>query len=368
MTREFELNANLFDGLTPFAQEGRLRCSATGFTFTSNSTSLSFALAAVEKVEIRAQQQLVLRLTPENGKTATELRILARQKHFSLLCQRLKLLEHQSLSEHLFRKVREVPFAVYCTIMPIFIFSLAFFLLKTSGHLHHATPVRFDNYLGDKTNPIIEDTFTVCEDPKLNFALQKMLLSLQKPEDNFRLRVAILKTDSVNAFALPGGQMYMLGGLLAKSSDPEEVMGVLAHEIAHVEKRHSVRNLFKTAGTVFVTSAILGTGFEGLESGERLGDLTSSLMFLQYSRDFEREADMSARARLNSKGFGSRGLHQFFARDASRRKSSDWEAWLQTHPTSRERSTFFSSPQTISNGSPLPISAEEWSKINSGCL
>ena len=94
---------------------------------------------------------------------------------------------------------------------------------------------------------------------------------------------------AINAFAAPGGQVVILRGLLEKTASPEQLAGVLAHELQHVYQRHTTRAILEQTATTFLLSAISGDlsgGLAwGLEGARTLGSL-------HYSRTHEREADI----------------------------------------------------------------------------
>ena len=96
---------------------------------------------------------------------------------------------------------------------------------------------------------------------------------------------AVLATPIPNAFALPGGKLYLFSGLLAKAENPDEIAGILAHEIGHLKHRDSTRNLIYNGGTSFLIGLLFGdiTGSGALIFASR------SLVTASYSREAEAE-------------------------------------------------------------------------------
>ena len=101
------------------------------------------------------------------------------------------------------------------------------------------------------------------------------------------VQAAVLATPVPNAFALPGGKVYLFSGLLAKAENPDEIAGVLAHELGHLKHRDSTRNLIYNGGTSFLIGLLFGdiTGSGALIFASR------SLVTASYSREAEQNAD-----------------------------------------------------------------------------
>lgn len=132
----------------------------------------------------------------------------------------------------------------------------------------------------------------------------------------------------VNAFAMPGGFIVVHSGLLALAANAEEVAGVLAHEVQHVEKRHSLKAMAKSASLMVSVSMVFGD-LGGLVS------LGQDLIGLKFSRQHESEADAEGLKALVAAGIAPAGMRDFF------RKMGDKESlnlgWLSSHPASADR-------------------------------
>lgn len=132
----------------------------------------------------------------------------------------------------------------------------------------------------------------------------------------------------VNTYAMPGGFVVMHSGLLALASSAEEVAGVLAHEVMHVEKRHSLKGMAKSLGIAASISLVFGD-LGGLAS------LGGDLIGLKFSRDHETEADREGLKALVAAGLGPQGMATFFRKMAAQEKLD--LGFLSTHPPSEER-------------------------------
>ena len=148
---------------------------------------------------------------------------------------------------------------------------------------------------------------------------------------------------AVNAFALPGGIIVLLDGLAGGDGrltlTDEQLMAVLGHELGHVKHRHVMRRLVQTAGTA-VGAAVLWGDFAGLAA-----NATVLLGALQYTRDFEREADDFAVAFLRANGLTPSPLLDLFRQIESLSGGDRAPAFLSTHPALRERQQRLQSPR-----------------------
>jgi beta-barrel assembly-enhancing protease len=141
--------------------------------------------------------------------------------------------------------------------------------------------------------------------------------------------VHVLPLDVQNAFAAPGGHIVLLEGLLDQATSPDEVAGVLAHEMAHVLERDPTRNLIRTLGLQAVLSAALGGAPDLVRAGAEFGGTVATL---SYNRSAEEAADARAVELLAAAGLRTGGLAEFFDR-LERESGSDFRPpWLSSHP------------------------------------
>jgi Zn-dependent protease with chaperone function len=97
----------------------------------------------------------------------------------------------------------------------------------------------------------------------------------------------VLPTSIPNAIALPGGKVYLFDGLLQKAESPDEIAGIIAHELGHVHHRHVMRTLIHNGGTSFLIGLLLGD----VTGGSAVIFATQSLLNASHSREAEQEAD-----------------------------------------------------------------------------
>ncbi len=154
----------------------------------------------------------------------------------------------------------------------------------------------------------------------------------------FSFQFHIVEDKTWNAFAVPGGHVFIHTGLLQASRRPEEIAGVLAHEMAHVIERHSIRQIIQGAGLYLIVQAALGdtTGLLAL-----LADSSRFLLGQKFSRDFEREADDGGWDYLVRARIDPTGMIDFFERLEKEQENNPLDnpsmELISTHPPTRER-------------------------------
>jgi len=147
----------------------------------------------------------------------------------------------------------------------------------------------------------------------------------------------------INAFALPGGPVWIHRGAIQAATTEAQMAGVLAHEIAHIAERHAADQLTKALvanGLLGLLGAVLGN-----EGGARTAQMGAGLfargLFLKFSRDDEREADRSGARIMHRAGWDPDGMVEFFQilRERAKRDPSSLEVFLSSHPSPESRAT-----------------------------
>jgi len=163
-----------------------------------------------------------------------------------------------------------------------------------------------------------------------------------------------------NAYALPGGRIVLLAGLIAVAGSPDEVAGVLAHELAHVAHRDPVRAMVRSAALAALAGMLAGD--PGLAAG--LATLGVHLLGLSHSRDAEARADARAAEILVRAGLAADGLSRLFARLAARAgaEAAAVPAYLSTHPPMPARARLAASPPS----SPA-LPPADWQALRRDC-
>jgi predicted Zn-dependent protease len=151
----------------------------------------------------------------------------------------------------------------------------------------------------------------------------------------YPLQVHVLPDDADNAFALPGGRILVLRGLLREARSPEELAGVLAHEIAHVARRDPLQALIRAGGAQLLFATLSGGGSALDDAAARFARM---LVLFSYSRQDELAADRTAVDLLNRADIRGQPLAEFLARVADGPPGAGQvPALLSTHPVTAER-------------------------------
>jgi len=197
---------------------------------------------------------------------------------------------------------------------------------------------------------------------------QKLAAHSLMPDFKYQFRV--VNTAEINAFALPGGFIYINRGLIEKADNESELAGVIGHEIGHVVGRHSTKQMSKQLllqGIVMGAGAAIGTKSDtwgGIVSA--LGGVGAYFASLKFSRNDEREADWLGLNDLVRAGYQPQGMVSFFQKLESLSKgSSHGLAFMSTHPLPQERISNMES--LIASLPALPGSAVQSSQSFQAC-
>lgn len=191
-------------------------------------------------------------------------------------------------------------------------------------------------------------------------ALEKMERRLTEGQRlTYDIELSVMDHEMVNAFAAPGGRIVILRGLLDEAQSAEEVAGVLAHEIGHVEARDPVRLAFRSAGSAGIIALVLGD----VTGGTVVGLLGDHILSASYTREAEAAADLFAHALLARTGVGTEGLATFFERIGE--MAGDVPEILSTHPASGNRAE---AARAAGGGAVEPVlTSADWQALRRVC-
>ncbi|NWF94438.1 MAG: M48 family metalloprotease [Syntrophaceae bacterium] len=195
--------------------------------------------------------------------------------------------------------------------------------------------------LGRQTDSQVVQEYGIYEDPKLTAYLNDICQRLGKVSHrpNLTYHFKLLDVSVVNAFAVPGGYVYLTRGILASLNSEAELAGVLGHEIGHIAARHSAKQYSKAQ----LAQIGLGVGMIFTEKAPLLSELAQlgvGMLFLRFSRDNEREADDLGVEYSIKAGYDASQLASFFETLERMNPGSDrtgLPAWFSTHPNPEDR-------------------------------
>ncbi|MEN6467291.1 MAG: M48 family metalloprotease [Syntrophaceae bacterium] len=201
--------------------------------------------------------------------------------------------------------------------------------------------------LGRELYEKLEAGDQLSKDPRVSSYIndlgRKILNQSNKPVP-YDFKFSVVKSGAINAFATPGGFIYVNEGTIILAEDECEIAGVIAHEIAHVNCRHIAQMVEKSKKINFATmaavlaGAILGGGGAGAQAAIGLSLATATTLSLKYSRENEEEADRMGMQYLVSAGYDPKGMLDFMKIMKNYEfYSSNVPSYFLTHPGTEDR-------------------------------
>lgn len=197
--------------------------------------------------------------------------------------------------------------------------------------------------IGRQAQQEVRSQVPVVRDPDVAGYVQRLgrRLAAQAPGPDYPYSFSVANSRELNAFALPGGPVWVHRGILEAAENEAQVAGVMAHEIAHIAERHSAEQMTRAT----VANGLLGLLGHVLDGGRgeaaaRIGaGLGTQFLFLKFSRDHEREADRVGAQIMRRAGYDPAGMVEFFEllERHQRRSPGAVANFLSTHPAPGSR-------------------------------
>jgi predicted Zn-dependent protease len=229
-------------------------------------------------------------------------------------------------------------------------------------------PVAWESELGRSVLPHLAPPEQICRDPRLQQSVDAIVarLAATVPRSPYIFRVVVLNRPEVNALAAPGGNIVVFRGLLERTGSPDELAGVLAHEMQHVLLRHSTRALIQHASTGLLVAALTGDMSGPLAYGVHAARVLGQL---QYSRRSETEADIEGLKMLLAARIDPRGMIRFLEGILSGDKQPRTVLkYLSTHPSTSDRLERLKRLAAEASSPPIPLlSGPDWPGLKTMC-
>ena len=182
----------------------------------------------------------------------------------------------------------------------------------------------------------------IVTDPELNRYINVLGDSIARLTSRGELdwQFFIVDSKEVNAFAIPGGFVYVNRGLIERADHMDEIAGVLGHEIGHVVKRHTVKQMQKgEKANVLVTLGCVLTSICNSGAGQQAINVAGGALFAKFSRTDEKEADDVGFDNVVRAGISPVGMVTMFQKllDERKRRPAGVDAWFATHPLEEDR-------------------------------
>lgn len=228
-----------------------------------------------------------------------------------------------------------------------------------SGVLGQFVPQRVQDPIGKQVVEAARGKASYCTGTEGLQALDTLVDRLAATADHDApFRVYVVDDEVLNAFAAPGGHVVIYREIITQAHDPQELAGVLAHEMAHELAGHPASGLVATLG--YGIFSLLTPG-----GGEIGSEIAASVVASKFSRDDELEADRLGIALLNAAGLDSRGLARFFdTMTAAGREVPGALEFLSSHPTGDHRQAQVASLQR--EGAPA-LGDVQWQALRNVC-
>ena len=204
-------------------------------------------------------------------------------------------------------------------------------------------------YIGRATAAIILNDYDLYNEPNLTKYLNKICgaitINSEKPDLYNGYYVAVLDSDEINAMATPGGHILITRGLLKCTSNEEELASVIAHEIAHIQKQHSISAIktsrFKDLSLNVASLAINESDNDEAKQimsvfGDSVDDVVSSLVLNGFSQEQEFEADSYALELLNNAGYNPHSIVNML-KTLEQNQANHKRGFVKTHPEPKKK-------------------------------
>jgi Zn-dependent protease with chaperone function len=215
---------------------------------------------------------------------------------------------------------------------------MGYFAIRAAGQAAaRALPVSVDKQIGDLAFKNMDVGGVEVNDPTVKAAIQEMVdrLAPHAATQGLDFEVHVIRSPMVNAFALPGGKIVVYTGLIENAETPEQVAGVLGHEMAHATLRHGVERLGQSLGMSTAVSLLIGNTEGMIAAGAQLFQIAS---VNSYGQAQESAADEEGVKMLHEAGIDPAGLPKFFEKlKVEEGDIPDAISWISTHPQHKDR-------------------------------
>lgn len=197
--------------------------------------------------------------------------------------------------------------------------------------------------MGQQYSQQINAQLPIITDPEANRYINLLgdsIAKLTSRTDIQDWKFYIVDSKEVNAFAVPGGFVYVNRGLIERTQRMDQLAGVLGHEIGHVVRRHSIKQMQQQQGAnIGVTLACILTRICDNQAGQAAIQVGGTALFAKFSRGDEAEADAEGIQNVVRAGISPNGIPEMFEILIAERQSnpSAVEGWFSTHPLEEDR-------------------------------
>lgn len=225
-------------------------------------------------------------------------------------------------------------------------------------------PLSFDRHLGTMADNEVRAMFggRTCTSAQGRAAFSKLVEAVRQASHlDVPLQTEVLTSPVPNAFALPGGKIYLLNGLLQKAQSADELAGVLAHEMGHISHRDYTRMMIQRGGVSFLIGLLWGD----ITGSAAVIFMTRTLFEVSYSREAEQNADAFAIAAMHTLGRSPAPMGELLFRITGA-EGSRTIGILSSHPLTEDRRELMRHEDRPATG-PAILSDAEWQTLKTIC-
>lgn len=229
-------------------------------------------------------------------------------------------------------------------------------------------PPRYREQIADISWSQVDAFTSYCDDSDeasriLNGMAYRMMSAADVPGKD-DIWITIVDAPIPNAFALPDNSIVVTDDLIALADHPDELTGVIAHEIAHIERNHILKNIVRSVGAGIFFDIVFG----GAGAGQAVAIASVNLASLSYSREDETDADLRGLEYLDTAGIDTGGLARLFDRLAAQYEGEDapeLPSLFSSHPATQRRAEIARSRSR--SGLAPSLTDAEWRIVQSSC-
>lgn len=205
-------------------------------------------------------------------------------------------------------------------------------VLHIESHYSH-----LEEKLGEMIWDIYEKQYDEIKDDSMAIAMHTMVEEITTPNkiDLKTIKIHLVNNSEINAFALPNRHLVVYTGLINSCHSEEELIGVLGHELGHIEKKHVMKKVLKEFGISMISTVVGGKG-----GGKTVQSIINLFSSSAYDRLLEKEADITSVEYMIKAHISPEPFSNFLLRMSQKENSTANLSWISTHPDSKVRSEY----------------------------
>ncbi len=346
-----------FDGVSSRRRQVTLALGDALEIVEEGGAPASWAYADIRRADSPAG---ILRLACTSAPSLARLEIRDAALAADVTARCMRLDEHQT-SRRGVAKIVGWSVAAAVSIVCVVLFGVPL----AADRLAPLVPKPIERRIGDASEVQVKTVFggKVCEDTAGKAAFVKLVNRLRDAAglDDDAMTAGVLPTSVPNAFALPGGKVYVLKGLLDKAENPDEIAGILAHELGHLKHYDNMRGLIYNGGTSFLIGLLFGdvTGSSAVIFASR------SVVEASYSREAETAADTFSIEIMHKLGRSPKPAAELMFRITGK-EGGGLTSILASHPLTEDRLARMTKEDRPASGPPL-LTDKEWQALKLIC-